>query len=1023
MPYRPGNSAGGSWRRRVANDTGNNVVVTPARTTDEEGKVKEAIKSLQNCIQMILDTNKGGHDDGPNSSDHRAVLLSIEQLSATLFDVSNTTNISQQPLYYFPEHNSTKLLPNISRDVIWEASYSLIHIIQLLSQPKQSRGVDCIQLIHKISTVVLPCLQSLIHNQHQLVQQKQKQKQQQCTRIKTMTDLRLCECATILLDASNKCTVFDGNDDDATNNTADILLLCKATLYSCLSKVITISTLFFNATSSVSSANDAHNAKTKQQGMPLFPWGAEKTVNLVVKQSVLPFIELLTDDEANNAATPGLSVPMKMRFCHGAMECLYLLLKDPNWDAKSLESIGEQKPQMSKHAAAILAPLVVDVLHDGKEKQRVNPLRLRALTAISAYWGWSVECIQSKEAQLSASTNAEHMMLMPCQCLAAALNALSVLRKGKAQTNQHTNSHELNVSSIARQLQSMMQDNEFQRLLPKPLNLLVLLGTAYPNASASQWHLFLEQSGAKPSPLVSILEGGASALSNEKFGDKSLSALCIALRATSTLVSAMPLSLWISREARPSIRLTGGNFSSRVRNALLNVIKCTAGLMLVVKDKMAGGGLSKKGVAQSMESVMLQVSQLGAKLCTALPFNGENSVLLQPASHLIQCAADIYGVSVKAIANEPLMPEVEMKNSFIFKAMINSSYIITESLGVCSTGSANPAENWLSDASSYGFVGILLTDSYWKYHITKERVDMLSSVAKKSTWTLAREPFNLAAFCGVCAAQCKSQLDPESRVLGGKLIESFILGRKNCSLENDSDGIVFTAVIESLCPLLLAALKDSSPGVRSCAASSLGSLLQGDWYNLLGQAQHSDRKGEHSIDWTTVESLLTLCSVDHEKNANVRASACKAIGDTCTTCIVCPTYGDALPDVFIFEFTAMICKVMDRAVSDQNASVRSMVSTQHTVDFFKTEGMHTHLCWMFSLSSLQALFAVGNIALSLKDLHNVRHDIDIPINAVTLLFPSVRTCLSDKDEKVRNNTINFHSLHAIPDIFSMINRS
>ena len=78
---------------------------------------------------------------------------------------------------------------------------------------------------------------------------------------------------------------------------------------------------------------------------------------------------------------------------------------------------------------------------------------------------------------------------------------------------------------------------------------------------------------------------------------------------------------------------------------------------------------------------------------------------------------------------------------------------------------------------------------------------------------------------------------------------------------------------------------------------------------------------------------------------------------------------------------------------------------------------------MFSLSSLQALFAVGNIALSLKDLHNVRHDIDIPINAVTLLFPSVRTCLSDKDEKVRNSTINFHSLHAIPDIFSMINRS
>lgn len=901
--------------------------------------MKEAIKRLQNCIQIHLDTNKGGHDDRPSSSDHRAVLLSIEQLSATLFDVSvsDTTNIiSVQPLY-FPEHNSTKVLPHISSDVIWEASYSLIHNIQLLSQPKQSREVDCIQLIHKISSVVIQCLQSLIHNQQQSQQQKQ-----QCTQIKTMTDLRLCECATILLDTNNKCSLFDG-DDDATNNNADILL-CKATLYSCLSKVITIST-FSNASSL--SANDKH-AKNKQG--PLFPWGAEKTVNLVVKQSVLPFIELLTD-EANNAAPSRLSVSMKMKYCHGAMECLYLLLKDPNWNDRSLESIGEPKPQMSKHAAAILAPLVVDVLHDGKEKQRANPLRLRALTAISSYWGWSVECIQSKETQLSA-TNAEHMMLMPCQCLAAALNALSVLRKGKARTNQNTNSHELDVSSIARQLQSMMQDKGYQTLLPKLLNLLVLLGTAYPNASASQWHLFLEQSGAKPPPLVSILEGGASALSNEKFDDKSLSALCIALRATSTLVSAMPLSLWISGEARPSIRMTGGNFSSRVRNALLNVIKCTATLMIVVKDKMACGGLSKKGLAQPMESVMLQVLQLGSKLCTTLPFNGENSVFLQPASQLVQCAADIYGVCVKAIANEPLMPELELKNCFIFKAMINSSHIITETLGVCSSGSVNPAKNWLSDASSYEFIGILLTDSYWKYHISKERVDMLSSVAKKSTWTLAREPFNLAAFCGVCAAQCKSQFDAESRVLGGKLIESFILGRKNCSLENDSDGIVLTAVRESMCPLLLAALKDSSPAVRSCAASAFGSLLQGDWYNLLGQDPHSGRKGELSIDWTPMGSLLTLCSVDYEKNANVRASACKAMGDTCTTCIVCPTYGDALPDVFIFEITARICKVMARAVSDQNVSVRSMVSTQHTDDCFsQREGKLIYAGFFFVFTS------------------------------------------------------------------------
>ena len=900
--------SGGNWRRRAAaNDDGKNGCIPP-NVSEEEEKLRGALKQLQIAIGSFLEEDEGNVDSKEREN---CVHHSIEQLSTSLFDAS-------------PEEKSTKILPNISNAVIWEVAYMLLRQLQLLSQSKGSKNT-CRQLLKSIASVTLVCLQSLINNQQQLLLQEGRP-----TRTKAVTDVRLCESASILLDTFG-CPLF--NDDDDAANQSEIIL-CKETLLSCLAKILAISTM-------------TSQKNTRESRGPLFPWGAEKAVNLVVKQTALPFLELLdkgSDEKVNSS--------------YGAMECLYLLLQDLNWDSSSAAVAHD--PKLSKHAAAILAPLVVDVSPDGRENQRVNPLRSRTLIAISAFWGWAYELTQCGE---QSSIESKDPIMVSCQCMTAALNALSALRKSKVKDNQSANVCEIDVATIARQLHSMLQNDGLRSFRPNFFNLLSLLCTAYPSPSAGQWHLFLEKSGVKASPLLSILEDSASALGHKKVEDEAVSAsLPYALHAMSEMLSVMPFTLWISGggETRSSRRISGGNFSSRVRNAVLNVINCIFDLMTAVKCSISGEWLSNKSYPPLMEDVMVQISQVAGKLCTDIPFNGENSGLRQPASRLVQCAADIYVQSAKLIVMES-----ELDHTISYKAMSSFGAVIRESLGVDSA----PAEKWLASASSYEFIGLLLTDACWKCPSSKDRMEMLSFVAKRSPLTLAREPFNLASFCEVCAVQCRSENDADSRILGLKLIESFILGRKESLTQCSSNSMVMSVVPETFCPLLHVALEDHSADVRACAVSAFGSLLKHDWVALL--LPNVDR-----IDWTYLESILRLCTANEETSANVRGCSCKAVGLVATTCIGGMPSGEEEDCIqfssdFVLSFTCKICEVMLNALTDKNASVRSM-----------------------------ALFAAGNTGLALKE--NATENSTPPHPSLKCLFLSVCACLADKDEKVGN---------------------
>ncbi|KAL3815779.1 hypothetical protein ACHAXA_001673 [Cyclostephanos tholiformis] len=952
-----------NWRRRAANDARN----PPPKEWEKEEAVRTAIEILKYSTSHFMDKTQTSTDKGASEERLSCVLRSVEDLAASIFH--DAVHFFELPRSLH-RLDSTKPLPEISNVFVWETGYSLIRLIHLLSQSQS----DCCEIIRCMSSVALGCLQSLTNNQ-----QHQQQKQlgaDQSSASKYMTDTCLCECASMLLDSlrfKRRHSFFDRRD---TEND-DEMMLCKATLFSCLGKILTLSTMTINTCAYLSNHKNGRNRLD-----PLSSWGAEKTANMIVK-TALPFLEILTKDDGT-----AISFSDKYNYGHGIMECLYLLFRDPSWGF-SYENIDLDHPaHLSRHAAAIFAPLIVDVMPDGKENQHVNPLRKRTLSAICSFWELSYELIQKDERSSDERVDQTMVIVMSCRCLAAALNALSALRKSRTQTN-HDVPNEIDVFATARQLQSMIQNEELQHLQPKFISLLTFLGLAYPSASASHWYLFLEPS-AKKSSLLSILDEGAAALGSDDFHGERCIALPSTLRATSILLTAMPFTLWISGEARPSLRTSGGNFSSRVRSALLNVVNCIYNLMTAIKGIVCCERESIESMlrhAPSVDIVIVLVSEVAEKLCTKLPFSGENHILLRPTSLLVQCAGDIYVQAAKSLASKRLPSKAKLEHTLLINTLATFSHVIMESLGaVTSDSNAEqvtsrfaPAIKWLSDASSFEFIGLLLTESCWPCPSASERMYMLSAVAKRSPLTLVREPFNLASFCDVCVDHSQSR-DESSRILGVKLIESFIMGRKTCVVECTTKSSVFSVISQTFCPLLLVALEDHSSAVRIAAATSLGSLVGFEWIGLF--LLDAENLNASSIDWTPLESILRLCTANVEKVANVRASCCKAIGDISASCIHRTLFesedntncAGPLADKFIIAFSGKVSEVMTIALSDDVAIVRSM-----------------------------ALFAIGNIALALKEYNNETLLPSVPITR--RLFRSVCECVDDDDEKVAANAI------------------
>eukprot|EP00985_Skeletonema_marinoi_P030516 scaffold32407_cov66-Skeletonema_marinoi.AAC.1 len=179
-------------------------------------------------------------------------------------------------------------------------------------------------------------------------------------------------------------------------------------------------------------------------------------------------------------------------------------------------------------------------------------------------------------------------------------------------------------------------------------------------------------------------------------------------------------------------------------------------------------------------------------------------------------------------------------------------------------------------------------------------------------------------------------------------------------------------VPESFCHLLQSALKDQSSAVRTCAVTSFGSLLVTDWVVLLSHGSFIGSAS--SLDWTRIDSILSMCTPNGERSGNVRAAACKAVGDICTVCVGSLLSEEGLEkavpfsDDFVVAIATKVCSEMEQALNDKTVSVRSM-----------------------------GLFAIGNTSLALKDR--------CAFLSMNRMFPLVYACIGDKDDKVVGNAI------------------
>eukprot|EP00984_Skeletonema_dohrnii_P005705 scaffold2015_cov125-Skeletonema_dohrnii-CCMP3373.AAC.1 len=588
------NQSSASWRRRQqTNNSSSSNSRTPRSAEDDA--IRKAIDNLRAAIN--------NENDNSNAE-------SIAELNIALFGSSDP--IFFMSLLQTNETNPKMPLAKVSNDMKWEAAYSLLQLLS--SQSTAIQKTIHIQSILCIARIASACLH-LLSSQYN----------GGCP--SSMSDVRLSECITILLDVlqleDNGSTTMNGCND----------LLCKSNLFQGIAKLLELSII-----------HGKTSKNTKDGRGPLCSWGAEKAVALIIKDSVLPFLEGLmssTDD--------ALSGSMKSTHSHGAVECIYLLLLGTNdRDPTSATKAQPKAFQASKHAASMLAALVVDVMPDGRETQRINPLRLRILRAVNACWRWSCENVHHsmKDPNIQGA-----QLEMSLRCMTVTLITMHALERGKVQSRQSRGgTSEMDVSAIARDIKNLLDVQELNSFQPQLLRLLTSLCLAYPVSTANQWHLFLDKTCSAQPFLLSTVEEGTLALRRKDFDTASWILLPDAVQTVSALISSIPFTNWIGGDGRPSTRMNGGNFACRVRNAMTTLMTSLTNLVTVVKDNISEGGSYSD--ESHFELIMMQSSLVAGKLCILLPFNDNNNAFLAPAMKVVQCAGDIFVLSARALESK-----------------------------------------------------------------------------------------------------------------------------------------------------------------------------------------------------------------------------------------------------------------------------------------------------------------------------------------------------------------------------------
>jgi hypothetical protein len=629
-------------------------------------------------------------------------------------------------------------------------------------------------------------------------------------------------------------------------------------------------------------------ARTVKQCSQLLP--SEESSETLVQQIFLPLLE-----ESNTENETPLAVIVDV------LVALKIMLQDP------------------RKKLALLAPLVRSVTTGGDELSIENPLRTRIFRVLHQQL-----MVASQSAAATASTdyhNKDNIAIAAAECVAAALQAAVQIDGTSTASTTTTKAPHTNMdfqpAVLDLFLGKSLSDEASTELRRTALNLLYEalecrpesyspVGGKYLFGNVVSWTFptrKLEHQCSfcryhSTSPLLDILH--SSTANKEE--------MRLAISCCSKLIQVMPLKLRINATNECHGYSIASPLGSKIGPSLEYLIR-----------------VCHCQVRQSNAFSMKQFCPIIFAVLQSIPFhNSHQGEAVAAADLLAYLAEKLMDASTtaedKALASDVIVASIGGK--------LTPQGTRTET--------TIPAQIWLSMPCFAGVFHQLLAAA----HPRARTYDTLGTHSLKLIKALARvQPDVVMAgdrdwelLASIVQTHTKTT-SASLRLEGLELSVNVLCGRKEQSAEIPVTRVAqVVGLAESV---LRICLDDPSPQCRCACFQAYGALLVIDWIEILNGS-----KG----DWQQLISILDHCSSRRvsttasnsavgELNASVRASACKAAGDICMTCLSqaeAMNCGSSAHQTLSMsqatELSLLVCQRMQYAVRDSNAGVKSMVS-------------------------------------------------------------------------------------------------
>jgi hypothetical protein len=673
----------------------------------------------------------------------------------------------------------------------------------------------------------------------------------------------------------------------------------------------------------------------------------------------------------------------------------------------------------AKHASSLLAPLVQDVAEDGSEQHVVNPLRQQLFASLQQHLLDSLPGnMSSKSAEVCTSPQLQDCT---CQCLIKALNAAHKVKAGnisndmkKSDTSTSTDIDLIAMENIACR---MLLSNKVQDMRLLAFELAQALIKYCPDVSAglgstllaARTPRFQQQHTSRSVPsqeqccplcqkreyelpiLLTLVHGHPFKTSNDT--DKLLVQAKVqlaAIQCLNDLIGTMPLKKWLASSSittrKSSAVASASGFGRSIVDSLTKVVQITRCLF-------------QRPPAILLPPVEL-LAQLAKTVLVDIPYQEHQLAhLTNAACELCECLGNLTMAHQRSfiLRNETLQGAV-------FSVLIDSMGGRVTPQGHL-TPMSIPTRTWLAGADGSEFFRQTL-DSIETMEDSQSTLTNSSQLLRAMLRTRPETAIVHWNQMEQLLRRFVGSEDSKTRLRGLELLEGIVVGRKDFGDAVEED---FTSLVAPLVEFILRRARDDVAASCRCVAfQTYSGLLARDWVFIHGSDEENGILDHVGAIISHCRKTLGSADKPVETDAKVRSAACKAIGDVCTQCISSTlgeaTAGNARPTLTENDFRCLfrdVYEAMLEAVEESNVSVRSMVSRatrlNHVVEMFFEFRHCSGLICLSSICYMEALFAMGNLAYSIR-CNNLGRLVDDSV--LRQVAVSVQRRLLDANDKV-----------------------